>query len=304
MPRAAEIISKAEFGRRIGVSRPRVSQLAKDGLPVTADGKVDFAKAKRWVDRNLDQHRRFARKPDAFPAPTTSETRSAKLGWEAQLRELEFRKRSNELVDRAAAERAIFERANVERDRWLGWIPRAVSQIAAEAEIDPKLFGTLDRLVRDHLTQLAATPLKVSSRWLKHGPMKSGAAAWRPNRRWSFQTGPMRTACFQKRASEPGPWRTDRTPYLRDVMDTLSASSPVERVVFMKGAQLGATEAGLNWVGYVIANAPGLMLYVMPTTESARRNVRTRIDPLIETTPAVRSRVTKARSRDPGIRRP
>lgn len=94
--------------------------------------------------------------------------------------------------------------------------------------------------------------------------------------------------------------RTDRTPYLRDVMDALSASSPVERVVFMKGAQLGATEAGLNWVGYVIANAPGLMLYVMPTTESARRNVRTRIDPLIDSTPAVRDRVTKARSRDPG----
>lgn len=101
-------------------------------------------------------------------------------------------------------------------------------------------------------------------------------------------------------ASEPGPWRTDRTPYLRDVMDALSASSPIERVVFMKGAQLGATEAGLNWVGYIIANAPGLMLYVMPTTESARRNVRTRIDPLIESTPAVHDRVTKARSRDPG----
>jgi phage terminase large subunit GpA-like protein len=70
-------------------------------------------------------------------------------------------------------------------------------------------------------------------------------------------------------ASEPGPWRTDRTPYLRDVMDALSASSPVERVVFMKGAQFRATEAGLNWVGYVVSNAPGLMLYVMPTTDSA-----------------------------------
>ena len=40
-------------------------------------------------------------------------------------------------------------------------------------------------------------------------------------------------------SSEPGPWRTSRTPYLREVMDCLSPSSPVERVVFMKGAQLG-----------------------------------------------------------------
>ncbi|WP_256468236.1 phage terminase large subunit family protein [Bradyrhizobium sp. 150] len=49
--------------------------------------------------------------------------------------------------------------------------------------------------------------------------------------------------------SEPRPWRSGRTPYLRDVMDALSASSPLERVVFMKGAQLGATEGSLNWVG-------------------------------------------------------
>lgn len=71
-------------------------------------------------------------------------------------------------------------------------------------------------------------------------------------------------------------------------------------MVFMKAAQVGATEAGLNWIGYVIANAPGLMLHVMPTTESARRNVRTRIDPLIESSPVLRERVTPARSRDPG----
>ena len=43
-------------------------------------------------------------------------------------------------------------------------------------------------------------------------------------------------------SSEPGPWRTSRTPYLRDVMDALSAVHPARRIVFMKGAQVGATE--------------------------------------------------------------
>jgi hypothetical protein len=159
---AARWVSKAEFGRRMGVSRARVSQLVQDGLPVAADGKIDFGKGKRWVDRNLDRHRRVARKPSAFPTDaSTSETRGEKLRWEAQLRELEFRKRSGDLVDRAAAERAIFERANMERDRWLGWIPRAAALMASDVDIDPtQLFGILDRLVRDQLTQLAATPLK------------------------------------------------------------------------------------------------------------------------------------------------
>ena len=27
-------------------------------------------------------------------------------------------------------------------------------------------------------------------------------------------------------SAEPGPWRTDRTPYLREIMDSLSPSSP------------------------------------------------------------------------------
>ncbi|MDP6833337.1 MAG: phage terminase large subunit family protein, partial [Alphaproteobacteria bacterium] len=39
-----------------------------------------------------------------------------------------------------------------------------------------------------------------------------------------------------KAASEPGPWRTSRTPYLREIMDCLSPASSVERVVVMKGA--------------------------------------------------------------------
>ena len=43
-------------------------------------------------------------------------------------------------------------------------------------------------------------------------------------------------------SSEPGPWRTSRTPYLRDVMDALSAVHPARRIVFMKGPQVGATE--------------------------------------------------------------
>ncbi len=42
-----------------------------------------------------------------------------------------------------------------------------------------------------------------------------------------------------KSAKEAGKWRTARTPYLKEVMDCLSPSSQVEKVVFMKGAQVG-----------------------------------------------------------------
>ena len=103
-----------------------------------------------------------------------------------------------------------------------------------------------------------------------------------------------------KASAEPGRWRTSRTPYLKAIMDCLSPTSPVERVVFMKAAQLGATEMGSNWIGYVIHHAPGPMMAVWPTVEMAKRNSKQRIDPLIEESPALAELIAPARSRDSG----
>ncbi|WP_434025827.1 phage terminase large subunit family protein [[Pseudomonas] boreopolis] len=103
-----------------------------------------------------------------------------------------------------------------------------------------------------------------------------------------------------KASSEPGRWRTARTPYLKAIMDCLSPTSPVERVVFMKGAQVGATETGSNWIGYVIHHAPGPMMAVWPTVEMAKRNSKQRIDPLIEESSVLSELIAPARSRDSG----
>src|SRR5437763_4813282 len=61
----------------------------------------------------------------------------------------------------------------------------------------------------------------------------------------------------KKSSAEPGPWRTARTPYLREIMDCMSTTSDVEEIVFMKSAQVGGTECILNATGYVIDHAPG-----------------------------------------------
>ena len=104
----------------------------------------------------------------------------------------------------------------------------------------------------------------------------------------------------QRASAEPGPWRTDRTLYLREIMDCLSPSSRIERVVFMKGAQIGGTECGNNWIGYVIHQAPGPMMAVQPTVDMAKRNSKQRIDPLIEESKALKELVRDHRSRDSG----
>ena len=101
-------------------------------------------------------------------------------------------------------------------------------------------------------------------------------------------------------AAEAGPYRTARTPYLRAIMDDLSATSPIQTVIFKKSAQIGASEAGNNWIGYIIDQAPGPAMIVQPTVETAKRFSKQRIDPLIENTPRVREKVAPGRARDAG----
>jgi phage terminase large subunit GpA-like protein len=87
---------------------------------------------------------------------------------------------------------------------------------------------------------------------------------------------------------------------LKEIFDKLSDHDPTQEIVVMKGAQLGFTEAGNNWVGYIIDVAPAPTLMVMPTDETVKRNSKTRIDPMIEKTPRLRERIAPSRSRAGG----
>ncbi len=95
-------------------------------------------------------------------------------------------------------------------------------------------------------------------------------------------------------------WNTAETPYLKEIMDNLGPRSAARRVVFMKGSQIGGTEAGLNWIGFIMHHTPGPILILRPTVEDARRFSRQRLDPMIKTTPALRGLVTEARAREGG----
>ena len=101
-------------------------------------------------------------------------------------------------------------------------------------------------------------------------------------------------------SAEPGQWRTSRVPYAKEIMDRLSSSDPCEEVVFIKAAQVGATELGFNWVGHIIDISPGPMLMVQPTDEMCRRNSKIRFDPMVEATIRLREKIKPKRSRDSG----
>ena len=62
-----EIITKAELARRLGISKARISQLAKRGLPVRDDGKLDLTVALNWIGT-------YCRNPVKRQAATSSGT--------------------------------------------------------------------------------------------------------------------------------------------------------------------------------------------------------------------------------------
>lgn len=138
-------------------------------------------------------------------------------------------------------------------------------------------FDGADDLLRSWADGLTPDPVLTVSEWADRHRMLSSRAS-----------------------AEPGRYRTARTPYMRAIMDALSPSHPARRVVFMKAAQVGATEAGNNWIGFIVHHAPGPMLAVQPTVELAKRFSRQRVDPLFGDTPELRERVKPARARDSG----
>jgi len=80
----------------------------------------------------------------------------------------------------------------------------------------------------------------------------------------------------------PGLFSWSVTPYLEEIAENLSETSPVQEVAVMKGAQIGFTVGILeNWMLYTIDQAPGPMLYVAQSQQAAEQNMSERITPAI-----------------------
>mgnify|MGYP000272948052 CR=1 FL=1 len=93
----------------------------------------------------------------------------------------------------------------------------------------------------------------------------------------------------------PGKWRTDLTPYLRDIQDDLSEHSPVRTVVFIKSSGVGGTEAMFNWLGYCMHHLGNRdMLVVVPSLELRDRSFNPRLSKMIGENPPLADLVSRA----------
>ena len=100
-------------------------------------------------------------------------------------------------------------------------------------------------------------------------------------------------------SAEAGAWRTDRAPYQREIMDSFN-DPDIQRIVFCKSAQIGATEILLNVIGYYIDQDPAPMLIMQPTLQMAQAFSKDRLATMIRDSEKIRDCVKDPRSRDSG----
>ncbi len=189
-----ETETKKAFAERIGVSQPRVSQLVKEGLPLSAEGRVLVKEGLAFYERR-DPVRRQMAKPDRpvaaqQPKPQKLTAQAAPLGHDdsidhsdqdpdgdidanslteaKRLHEIEKLHRTRiaknkdrgALVDRDLVRRGLHEFGMMQRDSWIAWCSRAAPDVAADLCVDlGKAFAVLNKLVRQQLIDMADAPL-------------------------------------------------------------------------------------------------------------------------------------------------
>lgn len=121
-----------------------------------------------------------------------------------------------------------------------------------------------------------------------------------PQRRTTSQWADAERVLPRETSPEYGPWRTDRAPFTREIMDALGVHDPCEYVIWQKASQVAGTEVGLNWCGYSIEEDPSSILLVVPSDAFGRRYMRRRVKPMVRACATLQARVAAARTRESG----
>ncbi len=100
-------------------------------------------------------------------------------------------------------------------------------------------------------------------------------------------------------SAEAGPWRTSRTPYLREPMEAFT-DPKVRKIVMVAASQVGKSELELNVIGYIIDQDPGSVLFVQPTLDDARKFSRLRVAPMIRDSKRLKAKVSDVKAKDSG----
>lgn len=142
------------------------------------------------------------------------------------------------------------------------------------SEDKPESAGKLNRCLKKVLSAMKPPEKITVSQWADK------------NRRLSSES-----------SAEVGKWRTSRTPYMFEILDSFT-DPKIEHIVVVAASQVGKSEAINNMIGYCITQDPGPILLVEPTVDDAKAYSKERIAPMIRETKCLRKAIAAPKSRD------
>ena len=128
-----------------------------------------------------------------------------------------------------------------------------------------------DPLVRSQIGSL----LTAAARMLTPPPSRN-AGQWADQKRVAAPDSP-----------EPGPWRTDRTPYMWAIYDAWEDPA-IEQIAIVMGAQMSKTEGLINMLLKTLDDGPRVpSMYVGPTQNQVESMGRDRIEKVLREIPSL-----------------
>src|SRR6185312_6780075 len=101
------------------------------------------------------------------------------------------------------------------------------------AVIDYSQFGTAGEALKQNA-------LRLRRAW---------ARGFKPPPRMSIADWAERYRRFPEESPFPGAWKHQTAPYLKEIMEKLSAHDPCEEISILKSSQSGGSASAENWVG-------------------------------------------------------
>jgi hypothetical protein len=162
------LMTKAEYARHRGVSKPYITKLAKNGVLVLRGGKVDVRASDTVLDDkpvdDVDPPPAQASPAGPPPRPAAEslgqagasfgQARTIEMVFRAKLRRLEFETKQGRLIEAVAVRKTIAEAVRSLRDGILGLPDRLATVLAAESD-SKKVHVTLKTELTRELEALA-----------------------------------------------------------------------------------------------------------------------------------------------------
>jgi len=99
-------------------------------------------------------------------------------------------------------------------------------------------------------------------------------------------------------SAEAGQYRTERMPYLKDLMRALSPQSRYQQAKVIKGTQLGFSEVGLNVAMYYMDIVPASQLMVLPTETLTKKHSTKKLTPSLRDMPHLAKKIKMGKTKD------